>query len=341
MLFHEVNCINFTKVQKRKYISNLLLTKHATVIDLREHATDDFTLLSNWVSFPVDLNDVATNASIAQLKRKLVSYINSRQSDKTLVLICNDGGVISKVIWEILRMEFDTYIYKGGFRQLKKTVRQVFDLNYNLIRVAGPTGSGKTEILQELEKNGVPCINLEVLALHAGSVFGNIENRIQPTPFEFEYQLALSLKEKNPSWPIVLEDEQANLGQVNIPQSFWTQMQKATCIYIHMTEHARVTRLVDSYAEVNDQSIEDGILRLKPKLGKTITEELILALRKKRYAEVAKALIAYYDRTPGYAHTEPSKNDIVIKSDDIAEITNRIVDYIKRKSPSEPGALTL
>ncbi|WP_252314023.1 hypothetical protein [Sinobaca sp. H24] len=42
------------------------------------------------------------------------------------------------------------------------------------IVLSGGTGTGKTEILDQLEEEGYPVISLERLANHRGSAFGSI-----------------------------------------------------------------------------------------------------------------------------------------------------------------------
>ena len=70
---------------------------------------------------------------------------------------------------------FDVYLLEGGYKAFRKWVLTYFENNsLPMMVIGGYTGSGKTEILIELEKKGELIIDLEGIAGHRGSAFGNL-----------------------------------------------------------------------------------------------------------------------------------------------------------------------
>ncbi|MFX5506295.1 GTP-binding protein, partial [Acinetobacter baumannii] len=56
-----------------------------------------------------------------------------------------------------------------------------FQKDYPITIIGGYTGSGKTELLSALAAKGTAIIDLEAIACHKGSAFGNLGMPKQPT----------------------------------------------------------------------------------------------------------------------------------------------------------------
>src|SRR5581483_3602800 len=93
--------------------------------------------------------------------------------------------------------------------------------------IGGYTGSGKTNMLLELGKNGEQIIDLEDLAQHQGSTYGSLNRLIQPTQEQFENNLATSLSKHDPEKIIWIEDESQNIGSRLIPKPLWVRIRDA------------------------------------------------------------------------------------------------------------------
>ena len=91
-----------------------------------------------------------------------------------------------------------------GFFYYNSTTQFKMEL-INLKVLGGLTGSGKTEILHELLLMGEQVIDLESIACHRGSIFGNINGKSQPSINDFNETIAKNLKKLNYNRPVWIE----------------------------------------------------------------------------------------------------------------------------------------
>src|ERR1700729_2778761 len=105
---------------------------------------------------------------------------------KKIGLHCWRGGMRSGAMaWALSLYGFEVYLLEGGYKKYRNWVLEQFDERYNLIILGGMTGSGKTQILQQLQKAGEQVIDLEDLAQHRGSSYGSMNKLVQPTQEQF------------------------------------------------------------------------------------------------------------------------------------------------------------
>ena len=129
------------------------------------------------------------------------------------------------ISWLLDLYGFKIYTLAGGYKAYRNWVLAQFKKNYSFQLIGGYTGSGKTELLGALKKSEKFVVDLEGLAGHKGSAFGNIGLPPQPGQEQFENKLAEALQhcvQANPSATIWLEDESQRIGTVNIPNEIWT-----------------------------------------------------------------------------------------------------------------------
>ncbi|MBK7790380.1 MAG: tRNA 2-selenouridine(34) synthase MnmH [Saprospiraceae bacterium] len=161
-------------------------------------------------------------------KYELNADVELIPSDYTLLVHCWRGGMRSGgVAWLLDLYGFKIQVLEGGYKAFRNWVLGIFQKPHDLNIVAGNTGAAKTRVLHKLSDKGKCVIDLEALAAHKGSAFGNIGMPEQPGQEMFENLLAFELT-KWDGKTIWLEDESIRIGQVNIPKEFWLLMQTST-----------------------------------------------------------------------------------------------------------------
>nr|HPK39887.1 hypothetical protein [Bacteroidales bacterium] len=97
-------------------------------------------------------------------------------SGDTLLLYCWRGGMrSSSVAWLMETVGIRCYTLEKGYKAYRNHILGFFEhLPHPLKVLGGLTGSGKTERLREMAGAGEQVIDLEGLAGHKGSAFGNL-----------------------------------------------------------------------------------------------------------------------------------------------------------------------
>ena len=154
----------------------------------------------------------------------------------------------------------------GGYKTWRGlVVREVYDtpVRAPVVVLDGNTGSAKTEVLNLLPGFGVQVIDLEGLARHRGSLFGNVGP--QPSQKAFEGALALALAGLDPMRPVVVEAESSKIGNCRLPPEIWKAMVAAPRVAIAAPRAARAEYLLRAYADlVSDPALlAETVARLK------------------------------------------------------------------------------
>ena len=229
--------------------------------------------------------------------------------EKSLLIHCWRGGMRSEAVaWLLSLYGYKIYVLKGGYKAYRTWALLQFEKEYSLKILGGFTGSGKTEVLQEMQRRGKLIIDLEGLAHHKGSSFGALGQKPQPSQEMFENSLALHLwKAKSFASPnsdaptkiineIWLEDESRHIGSVGIPQKLWEQMRKMPLYFLDIPQEERINFIVSQYGEFEQQLLIDSITRIQKKLGGLETKNAINFLLEGKVKECFSILIRYYDK---------------------------------------------
>ncbi len=222
-------------------------------------------------------------------------------NSKTLLVYCWRGGMRSGAIsWLLGLYGFDVYRLEGGYKTYRNYVLSLFENEYPLSLIGGYTGSGKTELLQSLSRHGEQIIDLEDLAKHKGSAFGNIGMPSQPGQEMFENLLAQKLKQAienlEPGSRIWLEDESQRIGHVNIPNAFWASMRKAPVSFIDIPFESRLDHLVQEYGTLDKQRMIEAVGRIRERLGGLEAKNTVDFLEKDDFQGAFRILLKYYDK---------------------------------------------
>ncbi len=187
------------------------------------------------------------------------------------LLYCWRGGQRSGSFASILgQIGWRADTVEGGYRSWRRAVVDRLyhaDWPCSVVLLDGNTGSGKTEILERAAERGAQVLDLEGLARHRGSLFGNVGE--QPSQKRFETELAVASLRLDPARPLLVEAESSKIGERLVPPALWKAMRAAPRIAISAPVAARVDYTLGAYADLaGDRARLDAVVgSLKPLVG--------------------------------------------------------------------------
>jgi tRNA 2-selenouridine synthase len=222
------------------------------------------------------------------------------QTTNTVIVHCWRGGMRSAgVAWLLDLYGFKVYTLVGGYKAFRSWVLKQFVDPYRFNILGGYTGSGKTETLKELGRMNENIVDLEDLAGHKGSAFGNIGLPPQPSQEMFENKLAIALRvavEEDMQRTVWMEDESQRIGTVNIPQPLWLTMRSSPIFFVDIPFEERLEHLVTEYGSLDKEKVLEATARLQKRLGGLETKTAIAHLQEGNVRECFRILLTYYDK---------------------------------------------
>ena len=199
----------------------------------------------------------ARRIGAAYIARNIAAYLEGPLKDRPggwgPLLYCWRGGQRSQAMGLILsQVGWRTTILQGGYRTYRRgVVARLYEAAPSLdvvLLLDGPTGVGKTDMLARLARRGVQTLDLEALAGHRGSVFG--EMGAQPSQKLFESRLAAAMGALDARRPVVVEAESSRIGERFLPPALWGAMQAGRRIELAIPLDVRVGGLARAYDPV-------------------------------------------------------------------------------------------
>lgn len=187
---------------------------------------------------------------------------------KEIIIHCWRGGMRSKNFAQFVGMVgIKSKVLAGGYKAYRQLAVESFQKPFTIIRLGGNTGSGKSEVLRALEKNGEQIIDLELLANHKGSAFGGLGFSPQPTTEQFQNDLFEKILLLDRDKRIWVEDESIAVGKIFLPEPFWRTMLSAPIIKMQVDKEVRVKRLVSEYGDANQEEFLEAMKNISKRLG--------------------------------------------------------------------------
>ncbi|WP_431096142.1 tRNA 2-selenouridine(34) synthase MnmH [Polaromonas aquatica] len=300
------------------------LGNYSVVIDARsegEYAEDHLPGAVNWPSLHDEERKIvgtrykqisqfeAKKLGAALVAKNIAEHIQRDVLDKPRewqpLLYCWRGGKRSGSLALVLdQIGFKVTLVDGGYKAFRAAL--VTDLpqlagSFSYRVVCGPTGSGKTRLLQALEAEGAQVLDLEALANHRSSVLGAIPGVPQPSQKAFDTSIWAALKRFDPAQPVYIESESKKVGNVAVPEGLITAMRASPCLQLDLPEDERVALLLEDY----DFFVKDiaffceRLGALTEARGKATVQDWQARARSGDVASVVRELLVkHYD--PGY-----------------------------------------
>jgi tRNA 2-selenouridine synthase len=300
------------------------LANFSAVIDARsegEYAEDHLPGAVNWPSLHDDERKIvgtsykqisqfeAKKLGAALVAKNISEHIQRDVLDKPRewqpLLYCWRGGKRSGSLALVLdQIGFRVTLVDGGYKAFRAAL--VADLpqlaaQHSYRVVCGPTGSGKTRLLQALSAQGAQVLDLEALANHRSSVLGMIPGVAQPSQKAFDSRIWAALCSFDPTRPVYIESESKKVGNVAVPEGLITAMRAGPCLRLDLPEDERVALLLEDY-DFFVRDIEffcERLSALTEARGKATVQDWQARARSGDVASVVlELLVKHYD--PGY-----------------------------------------
>ncbi len=290
----------------------------------------------------------AKKVGAALVSRHIAHHLDTWFADKPRnyrpLVYCWRGGSRSGAMVHVLqKIGFPAVQLDGGYKAYRRhVVTELARLPalFAFRVVSGPTGSGKSRLLQALAEAGAQVLDLEALAAHRGSLLGALPQQAQPAQKGFESAIWSVLEHLDPAQPVYVESESRRIGAVQLPDALIGAMRASPCIRIDASLEARVALLIEDYTHfLGDPDILNTRLEHLTELRgrETVTAWQALASRCAWPELVAALLAQHYD--PAYHKSlsrnyAPSANDRTFRVDDLsAEGMRQLAQAIRAGEP--------
>jgi tRNA 2-selenouridine synthase len=211
--------------------------------------------------------------SLRNIADSLPSVTSRCQPRAKVLVYCFRGGKRSRLWFDAL----DTIGYKvermkGGWKAYRRWVNAELEtlpeqFSYNVL--CGPTGCGKTRLLQALREAGAQVLDLEEFAKHRGSLIGAIPNVEQPSQKLFETLVLAAMMKFDPAKPVWVEAESKKIGERQVPRVLFDAMHRGTCFRVtaSMTERVKLWREDYAHFEQDPDGLLHKLRHLTPLIG--------------------------------------------------------------------------
>ncbi len=195
----------------------------------------------------------------------------------------------------------------GGYKTYRRATLDILDTLPTALRfvvLTGPTGSGKTRLLNALAQAGAQTLDLEALAAHRGSLLGPWPGQAQPTQKRFDTLLAARLRELDAARPVFVEAESRKIGAVALPATLLEAVHRGACVAVTASREDRAVFLRQDYAQLFDDpaGLKSQLLRLVGLHSRDTVAGWLRMIDEGRRDDLARALIdQHYD--PAYARS--------------------------------------
>ena len=252
------------------------LEQYDSIIDVRSESEYALDHIPGAINCPV-LNDAqrievgtlykqtsafeAKKVGAALVAENIALHLQQKFRDQSRdwkpLIYCWRGGnrsgamahIFAKIGWPVHQLD-------GGYKEYRRFITQQIDQQAQTLSfqvICGPTGSGKSRLLQTLAAQGAQVLDLGKLAAHRGSVLGHLPTESQPTQKMFESRIWHTLRHFVADRPVYVESESKKIGNCRVPELLMEKMRASPCIALELSAESRVQLLMEDYAHFVEQ----------------------------------------------------------------------------------------
>ncbi|HLQ70489.1 MAG TPA: tRNA 2-selenouridine(34) synthase MnmH [Bacillota bacterium] len=314
-----------------------------TVIDVRSPKEYEEATIPGSINIPVFTNaeraevgtlyrqkgqDAAKARGLELFSAKLPHFIQDFKNIQTpKTVFCWRGGMRSKTAATVLDlMGIHANRLTGGIRTYRKWVVDFLEhttFSPELIVLNGFTGTGKTKLLEKLKVEGYPVIDLEGLANHRGSIFGQIGKK-PSNQKRFDALLTEDIIRYRDEAFVFVEGESKRIGRAVMPDFLYQKKEQGIHIYVELPIEERIRNiLVDYHPEEYPEQIDEAFQIIKKRIHTPVAKQIEESLHKREYVTAVQLLLQYY-YDPRYKHSISQEQQLTIQANDVDDAFNKL-----------------
>ncbi len=266
----------------------------------------------------------------------IVEQIAEAASARPVLVYCWRGGLRSRTVASILDLAgLRVSQLEGGYKSYRTWISSFFSPfrpSGPLVVIHGLTGIGKTSFLQMLDRDRFTVADLEGLARHRGSAFGELGLQQDISQKMFESLLWNELRKSPSGMPIILEGESRRIGRIFLPGNLYEVMHDGIKIWCEASLETRVDRLIEEYGrEEYREGMAEALQRIRKRLGSDKYGEILDSLEKwDLRAFMSELLTSYYDRV--YYKTRDWIEDRVISLENFQSASRELEEFLSTRT---------
>jgi len=267
---------------------------------------------------------------------EIVKTIAESANGRPVLVYCWRGGLRSKTVTSILELTGHAALQlTGGYKSYRNEVSahfHPFTPKSPLVVLHGMTGIGKTTFLLRLKEKGCSVIDLEGLACHRGSAFGQLGLTQDLTQKRFETLLWDALRKAPADLPLIIEGESERIGRVSLPGDFYQKMGAGIRIWCTASLETRVGRLIEEYGlPAYQEDMGVALQRIRKKLGGKICDELAGHLERWELEPFMTGLVCdYYDKV--YYKNRTWQGDMNLCMEDFETAADELSAFLEARA---------